>query len=336
MKRVLSFLLAAVLLLGCFASAAGFVSDADAVNAVCRSVMKLEIKDGDGAVLGTASGFIAFDGSTLVTACHVIEGAHSVTACRNTGEMYEITRLLFADSAKDIAVLCFDESTGIEPLPLSDGSVLRGSPVVAIFSPQGFSNNVSKGNVSGVYTEEDVKYIRFNAPISAGSSGGALIGDDGLVIGITVGSYKGGQNQNAAVNVAELIDLYNAHKGAPVTALSERASDAHADEVPAARSFTIQNDAPFSISEVYLYADNAVSWGKARNTSGWLYKGESMEFTVSDEEAGMYALWTLNFCFYLNGKPYYVEHEGLYLPSLLGHTISVTMENYYVNIDIID
>ncbi len=343
MKRVFSLLLALLLLAAPFAQAAGFVNDAAAINEACLSVMKLEVKNDKGVIDGTASGFVAFDDQTLVTNCHVIENAHSITALSDTGESYEIDRVLCVNSDSDIAILRFQEPTGLKPLELNaDGKVYRASPVVAIGSPKGFANTVSKGNVSSVYTNDDgIRYIKFNAAISAGSSGGALLNDEGKVIGITSGSYVGAtQNLNEAVNIIELVELYAAHKDDEPIPLSQwtdinQGVKAVEFTVPAARSFTVKNDATFSISEVYLYPDGALSWGKARNTSGWLYKGSSMEFTVTDDEANLRGFWTLNFCFYLNKRAVYMEATGLDLREILGKTIVITIENgNYVKVDI--
>ena len=342
MKQALCVLLVLLLASLPLASAAGFSTDTDAINEACLSVMKLEVKNDKGVVTGSASGFVAFDDQTLITNCHVIENAYTITAYSDTEEVYELSEVVCVNSDCDIAVLRFAEPTGLSPLPLNeDGKVYRASPVVAIGSPMGFANTVSKGNVSSVYTEEDISYIKFSAPISAGSSGGALMNDDGLVIGVTSGSFVGGaQNLNVAVNITEAIKLYEEHKDDAPIAIASWTEANHgvkdvAFSVPAARSFTIQNDATFSISEVYLYPDNALSWGKARNTSGWLYKGSSMEFTVTDDEATLNAYWTLNFCFYYNKRPVYMESTGIRLSDILGKTIVITIENgNYVKVDI--
>ena len=345
MKRILCLLLSLILLALPIAQAAGFCTDTEAINKACLSVMKLEVKNDKGVVDATASGFVAFDDQTLVTNCHVIEKAHSVTAYSDTGDAYEIDRVLCVNSDCDIAILRFSEPSGLQPLELNeDGKVYRASPVVAIGSPKGFANTVSKGNISSVYTDDDgIRYIKFNAAISSGSSGGVLLNDDGKVIGVTSATYTGmTQNLNLAVNIIEVIQLYASHSQDEPIALSswtdinQGVKDVEFS-APAARSFTIKNDATFSISEVYLYLDSAVSWGKARNTGGWLYKGNSMEFTVTDDEVALRGFWTLNFCFYLNKQPVYMEAHGIDLREILGKTIVITIENgNRVNVDIQD
>ncbi len=335
MKKVLSFVLVLVLLTG-HVLAAGFSTNPQAMNDACMGVVKLEIYDQNDEIIGTGSGFVAFSSDLIVTNCHVIADAHKIVAYSDVGDSYTVTDVLCVNSDKDVAIICFESPADLPVLPLNEsGEIFRASPVVAIGSPKGFANTVSKGNVSSTFTEEDVRYIQFNAPISSGSSGGALINDDGLVVGITTATYDDGvgqaQNLNFAVNILEVIDLYNEHKDDARTPLADwRNVNTGTGEITfdmsAVTSFTLQNYAGFSISEVYLYPDNAASWGKARNTSGWLYKNSSMEIEVTEEEKALNTLFTLNFCFYLNQRPYYTTYEGLALRDILGRTITIYME----------
>ena len=75
----------------------------------------------------------------------------------------------------------------------------RGQRVVAIGSPLGLFNSVSDGIISGFRMIEDVEMIQFTAPISNGSSGGAVLNMYGEVIGISTAGFDNGQNINLAV-----------------------------------------------------------------------------------------------------------------------------------------
>ena len=55
--------------------------------------------------------------------------------------------------------------------------------------------------------------IQFTAPISPGSSGGALFDDSGNVIGITTSTLTEGQNINLAVHISEAAALYRSWDG---------------------------------------------------------------------------------------------------------------------------
>ena len=60
-------------------------------------------------------------------------------------------------------------------------------------------NSVSNGIISGFRTVNGVPMIQFTAPISHGSSGGALLNMYGEVIGISTAGMDEGQNINLAV-----------------------------------------------------------------------------------------------------------------------------------------
>lgn len=337
MKNVLCLILVLVMINGSLAIAGGFSTNPQAINDACLSVVKLEIYNEDDERIATGSGFVAFSNDLIVTNCHVIANAARIIAYSDVGDSYTVSEVLCVNSDSDVAIICFEAPTELIPLGLNEsGEVTRASQVVAIGSPKGFANTVSKGNVSSTFDEDGVRYIQFNAPISSGSSGGALLNDDGLVIGITTATFDDGagqaQNLNFAVNIIEVIELYAEHKDDNRIELADwKKVNAGSAEIKgdlsSARSFTLRNYAGFSISEVYLYPDGAASWGKARNTSGWLYKNSSMDIAVTDEEATLNTLFSLNFCFYYNKQAYYMEYKGLKLREILGRTITIYMEN---------
>jgi len=120
--------------------------------------------------------------------------------------------------------------TNLVPLTFNTGDILRAEPVVAIGSPQGMLNTVSMGNVSGFVTIDNVDCIQFTAPISNGSSGGALFNDHGEVIGVTTSAIAPNgnvvQNLNFAVNASTVIDLLNTVNEADAVSLASYAKGA--------------------------------------------------------------------------------------------------------------
>ncbi len=70
---------------------------------------------------------------------------------------------------------------------------------MAIGSPLGLFNSVSNGIISGFRMIDGVEMIQFTAPISSGSSGGAVLNMQGDVIGISTAGFDRGQNINLAV-----------------------------------------------------------------------------------------------------------------------------------------
>lgn len=214
--RILSVLLAVFLSLPALpATAAGFQADVDGINRAAKSVLMLEVYDRSGQIIATGSGFVAFDSGTLVTNYHVMEDAGWIMGISDAGDQYRISRVIAADKDKDIALLQFDTPSDLTPLSLASGeAVRRAAPVVAIGSPKGVTNLVSTGIISALYEEDGVSLILFTAPISHGSSGGALFNDDGQVIGITSAYVTDTQNMNLAVNISEIINLHERSAGA--------------------------------------------------------------------------------------------------------------------------
>lgn len=181
------------------------LSPADAA----KSVLYLECYDSTGDFLGTGSGFLINDGRTLVTNHHVIENVHSITVSDSNGEYAaDVLRVLHFNEQKDLAVLELNRDTELPPLPLGDSEPLtQGDRIYAIGYPLGMSNTVSDGIISSMYTEDHVELLQITAPISPGSSGGALLDQSGSVVGIVVARYVNGQNMNLAVAVNELENL---------------------------------------------------------------------------------------------------------------------------------
>ena len=222
--RALGFLTALLLLL---AGAAGaeqkFTEDADAIEQAADSVFMLEIYGSDNRKIGVGSGFVAFAPSILVTNYHVIEGGAYIIAVSDEYDRYYVSRVCAADASQDIAILRFDEENVADPLELDGETKLkRAQQVVAIGSPAGLMNTVSLGNISAFYKKDGRDWIQFTAPISSGSSGGALLNDAGKVIGITTATYASTQNINMAVKAEKVIRLYESWDGVSTTYLNGR------------------------------------------------------------------------------------------------------------------
>ena len=187
-----------------------FSSDADAIEKAADSVFMLEVYSYNNQQIAVGSGFVAFDSSILITNYHVIDGGSYVVAVSDDKDQYLVSSICCYDKNKDIAILLFDRDPQAEPLPLdTDGGLKRSQTVVAIGSPAGLRNTISIGNISGFYTNGGKDWIQFTAPISSGSSGGALFNDDGEIIGITTATYASAQNVNMAVKVEEVIKLFD-------------------------------------------------------------------------------------------------------------------------------
>jgi hypothetical protein len=105
------------------------------------------------------------------------------------------------DDAKDIAVVKV-KGFKLPVVTLGDSDKAEtGEAVVAISSPEGLVNSISTGVISGVRRFDTHRVFQISAPISQGSSGGALFNSSGEVIGIITSLLKSGQNINFAVPI---------------------------------------------------------------------------------------------------------------------------------------
>ena len=148
------------------------------------------------------SGFLVGSDGLILTNHHVVRDARSARVKLASGDVYDRVSILARDERRDIAVLQiagFDLPT----LPLGNSDSVRiGAPVVLIGSPLGLENTVSTGIVSGRRQEpEGFQLIQVTAPASRGSSGGAVLGADGSVVGIAASQFLAGQNLNFAVPI---------------------------------------------------------------------------------------------------------------------------------------
>lgn len=226
-RKNLALLLAIALILPLVSGAAAlpFLQDVQAINQAAGSVLMLQVYSNKAAdYIASGSGFVAFDSHSLITNYHVIEGGDLIHAESDEGQVLFLDRVLAFDKEKDLAILRFKGDSGLLPLELDgDSPRLRGQGVVAIGSPEGYRNTVSKGDISSIFSEDQVRYIQFTAPISKGSSGGALFSDQGRVIGITSASLRGGgsQNMNFAIDIREAMALYEAAKDGEAISLQQ-------------------------------------------------------------------------------------------------------------------
>src|SRR5207244_1135906 len=148
------------------------------------SVVRIVVRDQNGAELGSGSGFVVSSDGKVVTNYHVVHvpAALQAEARFTDGASYQVQGVLAFDSEKDLAVLKV-QSVGREFRPLHlgfDEEVQTGEHVVAFGSPLAgvgpvsTDATISDGIVSGIrdWPEQHMNVLQITAPISPGSSGG--------------------------------------------------------------------------------------------------------------------------------------------------------------------
>ena len=167
---------------------------------LASSVVMIAVHDPEGNVLGTGSGIMIATEGYILTNFHVAErGRVYSVRIENDDQIYQTDELIKYHPDFDLALLRINRT--LKPLPVYSGrkELVRGQKVVAIGSPLGMFNSVSDGIISGFRRFDDLDMIQFTAPISNGSSGGAVLNMYGEVIGISTAGLDDGQNLNLAV-----------------------------------------------------------------------------------------------------------------------------------------
>ncbi len=158
------------------------------------------VHDAKGEVIGTGSGIMVGSGGYILTNDHVVRGGASYSVrIENDDQVYHTDELIKYNPLLDLALLRIERR--LAPIPIYGGEKkpVRGQAVAAIGSPLGLFNSISDGIISGFRTIDGVDMIQFTAPISQGSSGGAVLNMYGEVIGISTAGFDRGQNINLAV-----------------------------------------------------------------------------------------------------------------------------------------
>lgn len=164
------------------------------------SVVSIRAYTDEGSMSG--SGIIMSSDGYLITNCHVVEDAQSISVSLWDGEN-QAASLVGLDSLSDIAVLRIGK-TGLTPAEFGNSdNVQVGDSVVAIGSPLGESlpGTMTDGIISAINRNvrvggKTMTLMQTNAALNSGNSGGALVNCYGQVIGIT--TAKIGDQYSAA------------------------------------------------------------------------------------------------------------------------------------------
>ncbi len=187
-------------------------------NLCSPAVFYIELYDRYGNATSSGSGFFIDSYGTAVTNYHVIEDAYSAKIqLAGSGVVYNVLGVYDYDEKNDWAIIKVGCS-GNSYLEFGDASTVTGGSVIyTIGSPEGLQNTISQGIISNpARVEGGTTYIQITAPISHGSSGGALINKYGKVIGITSAGYAEGQNLNFAIPITAIYG----HSTSTITPLS--------------------------------------------------------------------------------------------------------------------
>jgi len=169
---------------------------------------------------GTGSGFFV-SSDTAVTNKHVVRSFEGVTLRTSTGGRMS-ARVDNSSWDYDLAVLKVAVANPSQKtLPLALMSDVRpGSEVIAIGSPLGLSNTVTRGIVSAVRELDGIDVVQTDAAINPGNSGGPLLDRRGRVIGVNTLKISGRNLQS--IGFAVSVQYVRRMLGADFTMRAER------------------------------------------------------------------------------------------------------------------
>jgi serine protease Do len=183
-----------------------------AVAEVAGSVVTVISDEGHG------SGFLISSDGYLITNQHVVGGGKVVKIRWSDGfeSMGEVVR---SDKRRDIALIKATTHSR-QPLVLKTILARPGDTVFAIGTPldEKFQGTVTRGVVSAYRIMDGLNFLQSDVGINPGNSGGPLVDEKGMVIGITVLTYRRGEDIPTGINffipIGDALDFLNL-KAAP-------------------------------------------------------------------------------------------------------------------------
>lgn len=169
-------------------------------------------RPGFGAPKGTApegSGVVILEPGLIATAAHVVARATSVTIRDAAGNRVD-AEIVAIDVPADIALL--RTNTKLVPLTIAPERPPTGAHVCAIGNAFGLDLSITCGIVSararsGIGFNPIEDFIQTDAAVNPGASGGALVDEDGRLVGLVSAIFTKQSDANAGVNFAISADL---------------------------------------------------------------------------------------------------------------------------------
>lgn len=147
---------------------------------------------------GFGSGVIISGDGYIITNNHVIESAQNIKVILNDKREFE-AKLVGADPSTDIALLKID-AKDLPILTYGDSNNLKlGEWVLAVGNPFNLTSTVTAGIISALGRNLQINedqysiesFIQTDAAVNPGNSGGALVNQQGNLIGINTAIYGG-------------------------------------------------------------------------------------------------------------------------------------------------
>lgn len=156
---------------------------------------------------GSGSGDLVSNDGYMVTNAHVV-GDEKQVRVRWSDGIETVAQVVRVAKDRDVALIKTNPRDR-DPLPIKRGPVTPGARVYAIGSPLGkeYQGTVSSGIVSATRVMEGLRYIQSDVSVTHGSSGGALLDENGAMIGITVSIIERTSGMNFFIPIGDVMDF---------------------------------------------------------------------------------------------------------------------------------
>ncbi len=164
------------------------------------SVVMIGVFNSQKKCIQTGSGVVISSQGHILTNFHVVAGGEYFSIrYENDNADYLTDNLIKYHNVYDLAIIKVQNHS--QPIHIQkEAQLVRGQKIVAIGSPLGLFNSISDGIISGFRVIGNRDMVQFTAPISPGSSGGALLDLRGNLVGLITAHIHEGQNLNLAVD----------------------------------------------------------------------------------------------------------------------------------------
>ncbi|MGI9371659.1 MAG: S1C family serine protease [Hyphomicrobiales bacterium] len=149
------------------------------------------------------SGVAVLDGAHILTALHVFNRAEKIHVRLYSGEIVS-AKVVGRDKSTDLALLKIEQPlTPFEP----GGDPDLGEEVCAIGNAFGLGLSLTCGTVSAIHRSDTgfnpvEDFVQTDAAVNPGASGGALIDQDGRLVGVLSAIFTRTSDANIGVNFA--------------------------------------------------------------------------------------------------------------------------------------
>lgn len=196
------------------------VDSEPATEAESTGVVLVDTTVGYGTAKGAGTGLTITGDGIVVTNHHVVEGATSITVTDpSTGETYAATVLGY-DDVHDVAVLQLEDASGLSTVATDRDAATQGEEVTSVGNAEGQGSlSAADGTVTDPSTAITVNnedgtasdltdLIQTDADVVSGDSGGALLDEDGEVIGMNVAATSGSAEISGyAIPIDTVLDI---------------------------------------------------------------------------------------------------------------------------------